>query len=324
MEESHTWGVDDDVRHVGTLDSAIDRARLRREGAEAEAGNFGRDSNELGEPEFVDEVGAAVRRGTMPARQVTAGMPGYQEVEAAARRTSEREKEKQARPARAAQHQRQETDPTKDWLLDETHFSAKAQAQLLAMVASLSLNTSYQAKINRSIIIDPAQMTNAVPEIAALIDGAKKDTSEFHTIMKTASPEERDAAYPTHVLVWRHVVIFAKKATEMHLDQQDPDRLHVCRYADDLERLSGETQAEFIADQIRYCRLRSTYAKRFTMLEVGVACMAPESARLWAITKRLMVRYFRTRMRCGVAPKSGMERRIEATLRRLRVWANRK
>jgi len=76
-----------------------------------------------------------------------------------------------------------------------------------------------------------------------------------------------------------------------------------------------------VLDTVRYCRFRTTYLKEKRLLEVGVAVMSPETSRAWRTMKYLMTSpEFKGRQRRGVAPKSLIEKRIEATLRKIKAW----
>jgi hypothetical protein len=122
------------------------------------------------------------------------------------------------------------------------------------------------------------------------------------------------------VVVWITFVNWIAKVAPSILMGADGDLAVVSRYAYEMAALPFDQQVTLVLDQVRYARTRGTYAKRLTLIEVGVGCLAPESARFWAVAKKVLKIGFKGRARAGIAPKSGIERRIEATLKRLKIW----
>jgi hypothetical protein len=219
-----------------------------------------------------------------------------------------------------AAHVKQQSDLTKDWLLSDKDFSPKLVKQLLGMVASLGLTTSFQAKVNRSSIIDPIQVDNRDSRIQGLLELIKTALSDYHKVMKAASKGEQEKAFPPFVVVWITFVNWLANVAPPILVGQVEDLAVVSRYATELAALPFDSQVTLVLDQVRYARTRGTYAKRLTLIEVGVGCLAPESAKFWSVAKKVLKMGFKGRARAGIAPKSGIERRIEATLKRLKIW----
>ena len=89
-------------------------------------------------------------------------------------------------PAQAAartRHTKQGQDQTKDWLLTEKDFSPKLVKELLGLMASLGLSTSYQAKVVRSTVIDPVQFENQLEDLKEMAEQAKKELKLYFDLL---------------------------------------------------------------------------------------------------------------------------------------------
>jgi hypothetical protein len=187
--------------------------------------------------------------------------------------------------------------------LGEKDFSPTIMKELLGYTASLGLTTSYQCKINRSILIDPLLFDNRGELMMEFTAGVKSDLKDYYGVMQLASPDQREKAFPTFVIVWLCIEHWASKLAIQFLQPEDPDRLDVCRYSDEILKLNLEQKAEFVLSQVRYARLRGTFAKRLSIIEVGTTCLAPESVKVWSVFKRLIVANARAECAAGSLPK---------------------
>ena len=217
-------------------------------------------------------------------------------------------------PSSGRQH-----DISKDWQLDEANFSPKAQRIVLAMVASLAFSTSLTSKINRSIIIDSSRVDASLPFVFA----ASRDTKAYHERMSSLDWEMKQDMWPPYILVWLNLAIFIRTIVKEHLDEGSSDRADIVSYVDSLTPMSGAMQALAICSQVRFCRLRTTFSKKLRILEVGVGVMEPRAADTWHTGRALREENYSLKVMRGIAPKNGLEKRIEATLRKLKVFAPR-
>jgi hypothetical protein len=57
-------------------------------------------------------------------------------------------------------------------------------------------------------------------------------------------------------------------------------------------------------------------------LEIGHVGLSVEAEFAWKITRHMLVTHAGGKAKAGIAPKSALIRRVEAALRRLKVWRN--
>ena len=84
--------------------------------------------------------------------------------------------------------------------------------------------------------------------------------------------------------------------------------------------MTGDRQAEEIMTQAGFCRIRGTHLKPRSIIDMGAAALGNDFARVWANTHRVFTAQRKARLRQGIAPKTGVERRIEQTMRLIKAW----
>ena len=72
---------------------------------------------------------------------------------------------------------------------------------------------------------------------------------------------------------------------------------------------------------MRFAKVRTCHDPKQAILEIGLFGMDGDADRAWAVTRQLLCSKASAVRKQGVAPKNAHERRIEATLKRLNVWA---
>jgi hypothetical protein len=114
-------------------------------------------------------------------------------------------------------------------------------------------------------------------------------------------------------------------AKEM-LQPESPGLLRFTAYFEKLLALKEESDNklyEEIQNTVRYARVRTCHNPKLVIMEVGHVGLSEEATFCWKLARHLLVSHFDAQIKAGIAPKSALIRRVEASLRRLKVWRNR-
>ena len=182
-------------------------------------------------------------------------------------------------------------------------------------VASLGLINALEVKVLKANIIEPLEINTSEP----LVTNAQNGTKVLNTLMKDKTKKERDEAYPPYTLVCVRIVEGAATAAEAALPEDDPDRRLLCEYWQGLKAVTGGRKTEEIMTQVRFCMICGTHLKARSIIDMGAAALGNDFARVWAATKRVFIAQREARLRRGMAPKTGVERRIEQALRMIKA-----
>jgi hypothetical protein len=130
---------------------------------------------------------------------------------------------------------------------------------------------------------------------------------------------------PTYIIVYYRIVEHGYEVATQHLAKESAELQRFTEYWQKLENLKLKDPKlldQEIIDTVRYARFRTCHDPRRILMEVGHVGLAPEAEWIWKFTRYLLVKHCNGDIKAGVAPKSALIRRVEASLRRLKVWRN--
>ena len=108
--------------------------------------------------------------------------------------------------------------------------------------------------------------------------------------------------------------------------EEDPDRRAITHYCGVLKEAVVDTwknRPRRILSDWRYCHVRRTYRKEMLMLEVGLSpIVSKEAENCWKAIQNVLILHGEAAECFGIAPKGDLERRIEATLKGLKIYDN--
>ena len=149
---------------------------------------------------------------------------------------------------------------------------------------------------------------------------AKAKTTEYHVALKDLSPQERSHALLPYVVVMDIVIDAAVKEGTKKFKEHSAARAAITSYEAYLKEESKDdhhARARLIMADWRYARFRNCYRKEFCLFEIGMAPTISDQAKAFYKSLRLILLSYGTE-KAGIAPKSGMERKVEALLGQLR------
>ena len=180
-------------------------------------------------------------------------------------------------------------DPTRDWQLSEKDFSGDSQRRLVTKVAALGLQTSYQAKMCKSVGIDQWKI------LAVLRLRTCSNERTSHMLEDFTAAQKADGL-PTFVVV---VEVFAeeiKTYAELNLSENDPDRDAITAYCQLLDTAAASNaldKAYRILEDFRYFRIRNTHLKTEAMLKIGIApLITKEGEAFFQASRRMLTKPF--------------------------------
>jgi hypothetical protein len=204
----------------------------------------------------------------------------------------------------------------RDWQLSDKDLSAHAMKQLLVMVSQLSPQHALKIKILASIGIDVEDIPNSSE--MGFIELSKQDTSEYAKTNSTLPLEMRQTMPPPFVLVWKRVVEWGKGVIAKDPHKWAEAAQLFAAYEEQFSKIEDQNErALAVAATVRYCRIRTTFRKERRILEVA-AHLETGADKVWE-QLRLMMETLGATRKHGIAPKSGIERRVEKVLKKLRA-----
>ena len=211
-----------------------------------------------------------------------------------------------------------EVDFTADWKLDKKMLTEESHRRLTVMTAKLCLQNRFELKVLKAISVD----CTLLPASTALVTRAKADTKAKHNARKGFSKEELAAESPQYITVYYRTIEFGFELCH-NLAVDTPEYQRINAYWRELGQLKSKSMKDLeqrLLLDCRFARIRTCYDPNMAMLEMGIATMEDSVAAVWVSIRHLMVTYSSAVIKRGIAPKSGLERRVEMQLRRLRAW----
>jgi hypothetical protein len=147
----------------------------------------------------------------------------------------------------------------------------------------------------------------------------------MHTDNKGMSKSAIAERGPTYIVVYYRIVEHGHELANTHLAHDAPELQRFNAYWQKLEELKNKDPKlldQEILDTVRYARFRTCHDPRKILMEVGHVGLSAEAEWIWRLTRHLLVKHCNGDIKAGVAPKSALIRRVEASLRRLKVWRN--
>jgi hypothetical protein len=214
-----------------------------------------------------------------------------------------------------------DADITRDWKLTDKDFSIEAHKKLTLSLASIVVNHDLRLKVIESIILHVTMLSVNVKCYTT----SKADTKQMHVNSKGMSKDEIALRGPTYIVVYYRIVEHGHELANSHLANGCQELLRFNAYWRKLEELKNKDPKlldQEILDTVRYARFRSCHDPRKVIMEVGHVGLSEEAEYIWRLTRHLLVQHCGGCIKAGVAPKSALIRRVEASLRRLKVWRN--
>jgi hypothetical protein len=215
-----------------------------------------------------------------------------------------------------------DVDITQDWKLSDKDMSATAHKELTLALASIVVNHDLRLKVCESIVIHCTAVHVTLPSLVA----SKKETQALHVARKGWSKEQIAAQPPTYTRVYWQIVSHGYVVAKEMMEAESQGLRRFTAYYAKLQALMAQSEAtlyEEIQATVRFARFRTCHNPKLAIMEVGHVGMSEEAEFSWRLTRHLLVQFFDAKVKAGVAPKSALIRRVEASLRRLKVWRNR-
>jgi hypothetical protein len=99
--------------------------------------------------------------------------------------------------------------------------------------------------------------------------------------LQSIPKEKRKLLPPPFVVAAEVTITQGHELALKHLAPDDPDRLVLCAYCDRMQQLEPEAKTAFIMDELRYVRVRTTWDKTHSMLEIGFGPLCEELTKRW-------------------------------------------
>jgi hypothetical protein len=186
------------------------------------------------------------------------------------------------------------------------------------MIAQLTLSHGLSIKILRSVGID----VENIPALLAFIASSKHDTGEYSKMIAQLPKEKQSTMPPPYALVWLALTAWAKVQATFDPNKWPKLLPALVEYENAIKANCEDDpiqQMWNVTETVRYCRVKTTYDPQRRLLEVGTG-LEGGAAEILALIREGPLRAAGAVKKKGIAPKSGLERRVERVLRRLRVW----
>jgi hypothetical protein len=204
----------------------------------------------------------------------------------------------------------------KDWLLGDKDLDHKSHKILTVMLAQMVMAQGLAIKVLRSIGID----VENIPSNLAFIESSKSATKEYSTMASDVPAEKQSDLPPPYVLVWQALIDWALAQVADHpgkwLNLEAALQEYNGKFDSEMEILA---RMHLVSEMVRYTRIKTTYRPDRRILEVGTN-LEPTAANLWIQIREGPLRAVGSLPKRGIAPKGGLERRVEKVLRRIKVW----
>jgi hypothetical protein len=196
-------------------------------------------------------------------------------------------------------------------------MSMEAMMRLHGMCIQHSLGVALTAKVAKCVgVFSTETDTSTVFQL-----GAKKKTQALHDRLLTIPKNQRKAVgIAPHALV-----VEATAEVGMQLLKEKGDTALLVPFTEYVHTLdvteTPEERLETILSDFRYARWRNTYHKNRSIFELAISPIAsPQAHAFMKAVIKTLVKYCGGEMKHGIAPKSGLELRLEQALRSMGVW----
>jgi hypothetical protein len=208
-------------------------------------------------------------------------------------------------------------DGTRDFELRPKDLSQGALKKLVPLLGAMCMSMQLQLKIVSAVGI--FRLIVSV-QCKAVVD-AKEATGQYHRAVMEIPKESRGSQLPPFILVVIALFTFASEVAVAQLPDHSRLRHDITAYMAELtmaEESGATAKADRLLADFRYARFRRTHKPEFVMLEFGMSALVTDTAKAaWSAVKAIMISIAGAVEKHGIAPKSDMERRVEAILRRI-------
>jgi hypothetical protein len=204
-----------------------------------------------------------------------------------------------------------------DFKIGPKGMSMEAMTRLQGMCIQHSLGVALTAKVAKSVGVFSTETDNQT----VFQTSAKAKTQALHDRLMGVPKQQRKAiGLPPHALVVESTVEEGKKFTAAKGDAELlAPFTEYAQYLDSVE--TPEERLELILSDFRYARWRTTFHKNRAIFELAVSPIASQQAhRLLKAVTKMLCKYAGGEAKHGIAPKSGLELRLEQALRAMGVW----
>ena len=192
--------------------------------------------------------------------------------------------------------------------VDEDVGTSEGRESLILMLAKSALDLHRRTAVLEAITTDVGLVAAQLP----LVPKVKTATKAFVKEAEGWTEEDRANNLPIHLVVWNTCLEFwltaAKELKEEEMAQT------VQKYIEDMDAMETEARNELLLEEVRHIRIGTTWRMDTSKLEVSVS---GQSKQVWHQASKFMVRRLGMVRKNGIAPRTGLARRIQAIVERM-------
>eukprot|EP00929_Paragymnodinium_shiwhaense_P051408 TRINITY_DN25875_c0_g1_i1.p2 TRINITY_DN25875_c0_g1~~TRINITY_DN25875_c0_g1_i1.p2 ORF type:complete len:272 (-),score=59.51 TRINITY_DN25875_c0_g1_i1:789-1604(-) len=199
----------------------------------------------------------------------------------------------------------------------------KAMQELIVNVAKLGLGSARRVATLDSVVLTTLTFDKSAEPGLSLVEALKEVTSDYTTMAKELPQEQKQFFAAPHVFTWLGLLTFV--AQQYKDEPTNPNLVQIAEHLQEMNNQSTKQCAEnkeldpqknlrdLVQSEIFVCRVSRTWNPKVAKMELHAAPSTRGAAAVRAV-QNFLLQKCGAQLRRGPAPKSDLERRIQATL----------